>query len=93
MKKNNILAEEITLETVENLIARRVPRRVVLETFYGIWYENQSLHDAFNYAACHYAKTGTELYKAWYNSDFRRFIPSAYCAQFLDFSKYPLKYQ
>ena len=35
---------------------------------------------------------GTELYKAWYYDDFRKFIPSAYNPEYLDFSKYPLKY-
>ena len=43
-------------------------------------------------AAKELAKERTELYKAWYYDDFRKFIPSAYNTEYLDFSKYPLKY-
>ena len=50
------------------------------------------LNDALKEAAQELAKKGTELWKAWYHDDFRAFIPSAYLAEYLDFTKYPLKY-
>ena len=49
-------------------------------------------YDSFKEAAKELAKERTELYKAWYYDDFRKFIPSAYNTEYLDFSKYPLKY-
>lgn len=50
------------------------------------------LSDAFEEAAKTYAKPGTELWKAWYFSDYRKYIPSAYDPKYLDLGKYPLKY-
>lgn len=50
------------------------------------------LSDAFEEAAKTYAKPGTELWKAWYFSDYRKYIPSAYDPKYLDMEKYPLKY-
>ena len=50
------------------------------------------LSDSFQEAARTYAKEGTELWKAWYYDDFRKYIPSVYCSEYLDFTKYPLKY-
>ena len=54
---------------------------------------NMCLADSFEEAVKEFAKEGSELYKAWYYGDFRKFIPSAYNSEYLDFSKYPLKYR
>lgn len=51
-----------------------------------------SLSDSFEEAVKEYAKEGTELWNAWYYSDFRKFIPSAYEEKYLNFEEYPLKY-
>ena len=51
------------------------------------------LHDAFDEAARHLSKPGTELYKAWYSGDLRKYIPSAVIPEYLDFEKYPLRYE
>ena len=50
------------------------------------------LVDAFDEACRALTKPGQELYKAWYYGDFRRFIPTAYKLEYMDFEKYPLKY-
>jgi hypothetical protein len=50
------------------------------------------LYDSFQEAVKSFAKKGSELYKAWYYDDFRKFIPSVYESKYLDLSKYPLKY-
>ena len=54
---------------------------------------NMGLFDAFNDAVRELkSDRNSELYKAWYYQDFRKFIPSAYIPEYLDFKKYPLKY-
>lgn len=54
---------------------------------------NMGLYDAFNYAIRELINDrNSELYKAMYYQDFRKFIPSAYIPEYLDFKKYPLKY-
>lgn len=68
-----------------SIIRRRVKENM---NVYGL-----GLADAFDEAARMYArKKSSELYKAWYYSDFRKYIPSAYLPEYLDFEKYPLKY-
>jgi len=54
---------------------------------------NMCLSDSFEEAVKNLAEKGTELWKAWYYSDFRKFIPSAYEPKYLDLKKYPLKYE
>lgn len=51
-----------------------------------------SLNDAFAIVCCDYAVKGSRLWWAWYLSDFREFIPSAYIPEYLNFDKYPLRY-
>ena len=51
------------------------------------------LTDAFEEAVKTLAKKGTRLWKAWYYSDFREYIPCAYKEEYLDFKKYPLAYE
>ena len=82
-----------TIDDVKKAIKKRVSRRVIIETFCGVHDDCLSLSDAFDFAARQYAKPGTELYKAWYTQDYRKFIPSEYIPRFLDFKKYPLNYQ
>lgn len=78
---------------IKNLIVMNVPKCVLIATYYDMAEHNTSLYDAFKYAIenCN-IDHNSELYKAWYHSDFRRFIPSAYIDEYLDFEKYPLKY-
>lgn len=77
----------------EDLIVKRVSKKVRKRTRENMDVYCMGLSDAFEEAAKTYAKPGTELYKAWYHSDFRKYIPSAYRAEYLDFSKYPLAYE
>ncbi len=75
------------------LIVRHVPRAVAERTEENMTVYNMSLGDAFEEAVRECSvDPNSELYKAWYYSDFRRFIPSAYLAEYLDFRSYPLKY-
>ena len=76
----------------DDLISRRVNRKVRERTRENMDVYCMGLYDAFKEAAFTYAKKGTELYKAWYYDDFRKFIPSAYNDNALDFCKFPLNY-
>ena len=77
---------------LENLLKKPVPARIKKRTLENVNDYSMILGDAFEEAARTYAKEGTELYKAWYNSDFRAFLPSIYYPKYLDFNKYPLAY-
>lgn len=70
----------------------KVPKQIKVRTIENIERYGMSLGDAFNEAVLTYAKVGTKLYKAWYNSDFREYIPQIYIEEYLDFEKYPLRY-
>lgn len=72
--------------------AKRVSKKIKERTEENYYTYNMSLLDAFEEAVRTYAKKGTELWKAWYYSDFRAYIPSEYREEYLDFEKYPLKY-
>lgn len=76
----------------DELIIGRVPKKIKERTKENMEVYHLVLSDAFKEAVKELAKEGTELYKAWYYDDFRKFIPSAYNTEYLDFSKYPLKY-
>lgn len=76
----------------DDLIVKRVSKQVRERTKENMNVYFLGLADAFDEAARTYAKKGTELWKAWYYSDFRKYIPSAYIEEYLDFNKYPLKY-
>ena len=76
----------------ESLIIGRVPKSIKERTKENMEVYNMCLSDSFEEAVRELAKDGTELWKAWYYSDFRKFIPSVYNPEYLDFSKYPLKY-
>lgn len=77
----------------DDMIVEVVPLVVREYTREGMDVYNLNLADAFEDAAREYAKPGTELYDAWFYNDFRKYIPSAYEEKYLDFEKYPLKYQ
>ena len=76
----------------DDLIYGRVSKKIRNRTRENMEKYYMCLADAFDNAAREYAKKGSELYKAWKAGDFRRFIPSAYNPEYLDFSNYPLKY-
>ena len=75
-----------------DLIVGKVSKKVRERTQENMNVYFMGLYDAFREAAFTYAKPGTELYKAWYYDDFRKFIPSAYMPESLNFGKCPLKY-
>lgn len=76
----------------DDLIVGKVLKRIRKRTQENMEKYNMDLADSFEEAVKTYAKEGSELYKAWYYSDFRKFIPSAYEPEYLDFEEYPLKY-
>ena len=76
----------------DDLIVKRVSRQVRERTRENMEIYNMSLSDAFEEAARNYAKRGSDLYLAFYTSDFREYNPSAYQEKYLDFEKYPLAY-
>lgn len=76
----------------DDLIVKRVNKKVRERTRENMDVYYMGLYDAFKEAAFIYAKAGTELYKAWYYDDFRKFIPSAYVPESLNLGKCPLKY-
>lgn len=76
----------------DDKIIGKVPKTIRKRTKENMEKYFMSLHDAFDEACRELTKPGQELYKAWYYSDFRRFIPSAYSVEYMDFNKYPLRY-
>lgn len=78
----------------ESMIARRVPGWIVERTRENMDVYCMSLNDSFEEAVKSYPKLkkGSELWKAWYYDDFRKYIPDAYLPEYLNFRKYPLKY-
>ena len=73
--------------------AKRIPKAIKERTEENIDVYGMCLSDAFEEAVRTLAKQGTRLWKAWYYSDFREYIPCAYQSEYLDFKKYPLKYE
>lgn len=73
-------------------IKRKVPKKVLERVKENMEEYHMLLSDAFEEAARELAKPGTLLFKAWYHSDFREYIPGIYKEEYLDFEKYPLKY-
>lgn len=72
---------------------KRVPKSILNRTKENMEVYNLTLMDAFEEAVKTLSKKGTELWKAWYYSDFRKYIPCAYQSEYLNFRKYPLKYK
>lgn len=77
---------------MEIIYTKRVPKAIQKRVVENIEVYHLSLTDAFEEAVRELAKKGTELWKAWYYSDFRAFLPQIYEEKYLDFDKYPLKY-
>ncbi len=48
--------------------------------------------DAVEEAFRELAPKHTNLWRAWYNTDYRRYFPDIYEDKYLDYDKYPLKY-
>ena len=76
----------------DSLIYGKVSKAIRRRTQENMEKYYMCLYDAFDEAARALSKPNTELYRAWKAGDFRRFIPSAYNAEYLNFSRYPLKY-
>ncbi len=77
----------------DDLIVKRVPQTVRMATRRNMDVYCMSLYDAFNVAVReHYHNKNTRLWRAWYEDDYREYIPSAYYPKYLDFNKYPLPY-
>lgn len=76
----------------DSMIAGRVPKVIKERTKENMEVYHMVLADSFEEAVKEFAKKGTELWKAWYYNDFRKFIPSAYDKKYLDLKQYPLKY-
>jgi len=77
----------------DDLITGRVPKQIKERTRENMEQYHMCLADSFEEAVRELAEKGSELWKAWYYSDFRKFIPSAYETKYLDLKKYPLKYK
>lgn len=75
-----------------DLFKGRVPKKIQDRTIENMDVYHMGLADAFKEACRDLAPKGSELWKAWYYDDFRKFIPSAYLEEYLDFKKYPKKY-
>ena len=78
----------------DGLIVRRVPKWIRERTRDNMDNYNMVLSDSFSEAVRNYPKLrkDSELWKAWYYDDFRKFIPSVYQEKYLDLKAYPLKY-
>ena len=86
------LGREVDRLRRSDLFKGKVPKRIQDATLSYMSEYHMGLYDAFKDACCDFAPKGSELYNAWYYDDFRKFIPSAYLEEYLDFDKYPLKY-
>lgn len=86
------LGREVDRLRRSDLFKGNVPKDIQDRTIENMDVYHLGLADAFDEACRELAPKGSELYNAWYNSDFRKFIPSAYLEKYLDFDKYPLKY-
>ena len=78
-----------------DLIVRRVPKWIVDRTKENVEGYNMGIYDAFKEAVSSYPKLkhGSKLWEAWFYDDFRKYIPSAYMEEYLDFRKHPIKTQ
>ena len=67
-------------------IVKRVPKWIADRTQGNMDNWGMSLYDAFEESVREYPKLkkGSKLWNAWYNSDFREYIPSAYMPEDTD---------
>lgn len=78
----------------DEMIVKRVPKAVRERTRENMDDFCMGLYDAFNEAVRECADgRSVELVKAWFHSDYRAFIPSAYNPKCLDFNAFPLRYE
>lgn len=77
----------------KQLIFGDVPKEVRRKTHWYRKYRCMGLYDAFKEAVRESDVNGHELQFAFYYDDYRKFIPSEYLPEYLDFEKYPLRYQ
>lgn len=95
--------EGITLVAVETYTVKYAPGVYIPDDLKKRIEENVTIYllgegDAVKEAFGHFCRNGafdpnSKLYKAWYYSDFREFVPEIYISKYLDFEKYPLAYE
>ena len=74
------------------LIKGKVNQKIINRTAWYYEKRNMGLYDSFKEACRELAKIGTELYDAFMADDYRKFIPTEYLEEYLDFEKYPIRY-
>lgn len=78
----------------DSLIVKRVPKWIRERTRENMEVYSMGLYDAFNDAVLSYPKRASAaLRNAWYFSDYREYIPSAYLPRFLNFTEYPPEFR
>jgi len=83
----------MSIDTIKSKFIRKVPQAIIKDIYINIEKYNMCFSDALDNAFRNYpAKKNSEIYKAWYYSDFRAFCPSICSPEYLDFEKYPLAY-
>lgn len=69
--------------TLEKLIIKKVPKRIIIRTRSNMNKYCMDFHDAFQEAVRTYAKPDTDLWRAFYFNDFREYIPTVYFPDYL----------
>lgn len=78
----------------ESCFLKRVPKKIKERTKENMEVYHMSLYDSFQEAVREYVTDhNSKLWKAFYYDDFREYIPCVYEGEYLDFTKYPLKYK
>lgn len=77
----------------EKYFAKKIPKKILKRIKENMEIYSLTLDEAFEEAVRTLAKSGSKLWKAWYYSDFREYVPCLYEPEYLDFRKYPLKYE
>ena len=77
----------------EKYFAKKIPKKILKRIKENMEIYSLTLDEAFEEAVRTLAKSGSKLWKVWYYSDFREYVPCLYEPEYLDFSKYPLKYE
>lgn len=72
----------------DGMIAKRVPKWIVNRTRENMENYNMDLYDAFDEAVRNYPrKLSKKLWAAWYFSNYREYIPSAYFPNYIEFKR------
>lgn len=87
--------ENITGKKVDNsMFAVKLPKYLLNRVQLYVERFNMSLIDSLRSACLDVCNSKNTLwYKAWYYDDYREILPSAYIEEYLDFEKYPLRYE